>query len=170
MSLLTPKLPLFLFARFSFPYMVPIFFLKTFVIWLLTTMPLMHVCCMIFSTTAAKVYSPIPSPSLWQSCKEDSWKIDKNNRYLTYSRLSSNKILILYEIPYLWEQKEKIQIPQFIYETTYLLILHVNESNEWPGNPVFGPSDISPAAFTDPQKTRSKTSESSPTWAAIWPI
>ena len=67
-------------------------------------------------------------------------------------------------------KRKQIQIPQFIYETTYLLILHVNEGNEWPGNPVFGPSDISPAAFTDPQKTRSKTSESSPTWAAIWPI
>ena len=45
-----------------------------------------------------------------------------------------------------------------IYETTYLLILHVNEGNEWPKCPVFGPSD-----FTNPPKTSSKTSESTPT-------
>ena len=50
-----------------------------------------------------------------------------------------------------------------IYETTYLLIQHVNEGNEWPEYPVFGPSDPSPKAFTDPQKTGSKTSESTPT-------
>ena len=50
-----------------------------------------------------------------------------------------------------------------IHETTYLLILYVNEGNEWPEYPVFGRSDPSPKAFTDPQKTRSKTSESTPT-------
>ena len=44
-----------------------------------------------------------------------------------------------------------------------LLILHVNEGNEWPKCSVFGPSDPSPKAFTDPPKTRSKTSESTPT-------
>ena len=44
------------------------------------------------------------------------------------------------------------------------------EGNEWPEYPVFGPSDPSPKAFTDPQKTGSKTSESTPTWAAICPI
>ena len=31
------------------------------------------------------------------------------------------------------------------------------EGNEWPEYPVFGPSDPSPKAFTDPQKTGSKT-------------
>ena len=50
-----------------------------------------------------------------------------------------------------------------IYGTTYLLILHVNEGNELPKCSVFGPSDPSPKAFTDPPKTRSKTSESTPT-------
>ena len=67
-------------------------------------------------------------------------------------------------------EMKKNQIALFIYETTYLLILHVNEGNEWPENPFFGPSDPSPTAFTDPQKTTNKTSESAPTWAAIWPI
>ena len=37
------------------------------------------------------------------------------------------------------------------------------EGNEWPEYPVFGPFDPSPKAFTDPQKTGSKTSESTPT-------
>ena len=60
-------------------------------------------------------------------------------------------------------ERKKNQIAKFIYETTYLLILYVNEGNEWPGNPVFRPSDPSPKAFTDPQKTGSKTSESAPT-------
>ena len=52
--------------------------------------------------------------------------------------------------------------------TTYLLILHVNESNEGPENSVFGPSDLSHTAFMDPQKTR--INESAETWAAIRPI
>ena len=38
------------------------------------------------------------------------------------------------------ENKGKNQIAQFIYDTTDLLIMHVNEGNEWP-------SDLSPAAF-----------------------
>ena len=101
-------------------------------------------------------------------CGKDGWKIGKDDQYLTYSRLTSKKILVLYEIPYLWEQKEKNIIAQFIYETTYLLILHVNESNEGPENSVFGPSDLSHKAFMDPQKTR--INESAETWAAIWPI
>ena len=42
------------------------------------------------------------------------------------------------------ENKGKNQIAQLIYDTTDLLIMHVNEGNEWP-------SDLSPAAFTDPQ-------------------
>ena len=67
-------------------------------------------------------------------------------------------------------ERKKNQIAKFIYKTTYLLILHVNEGNEWPGNPVFRPSDPSAKAFTDPQKTGSKTSESAPTWEAIWPV
>ena len=41
-------------------------------------------------------------------------------------------------------ERKKNQIAKFIYETTYLLILHVNEGNEWPGNPVFRPSDLLP--------------------------
>ena len=60
-------------------------------------------------------------------------------------------------------ERKKNQIAKFIYETTYLLIMHVNEGNEWPGNPVFGPFDLSPAASTDLQKTSSETSESSQT-------
>ena len=60
-------------------------------------------------------------------------------------------------------ERRKNQIAKFIYETTYLLIMHVNEGNEWPKYSVFGPSDPSPKAFTDPQKTRSKTSVSTPT-------
>ena len=67
-------------------------------------------------------------------------------------------------------ERKKNQIAKFIYKTTYLLILHVNEGNEWPGNPVFRPSDPSPKALTDPQKTGSKTSKSAPTWEAIWPV
>ena len=42
-------------------------------------------------------------------------------------------------------------------------ILHVNEGNDWPENPDFGPSDLSPTAFTDPQKTRCKPRGSAPT-------
>ena len=34
-----------------------------------------------------------------------------------------------------------------IHETTYLLILYVNEGNEWPEYPVFGRSDPSPKTF-----------------------
>ena len=53
-------------------------------------------------------------------------------------------------MPYLRERKEN-QIASFIYETTYFFILHVNVGNEWPENHlVFGPSDLSPTAFTDP--------------------
>ena len=42
---------------------------------------------------------------------------------------------------------------------TYLLILAVNEGDEWPVNSAFGPSDPSPTAVTAAQNTRSKNSE-----------
>ena len=45
---------------------------------------------------------------LFGNCgKKIAEKNDKHDRYQTCSRLPSNKILVLYEIPYRWEQKEK---------------------------------------------------------------
>ena len=74
---------------------------------------------MIFSKTAAKVDSPFHS--FWQLCREDRWKIDEHDRYQIYSRLTSQKILALYEIPYLWEQKEE-KSNRLIYLWDYLLV------------------------------------------------
>ena len=56
------KTSTFPLARFGFAHMVPIFFLNTFVIRLLTTMSLTPVCYMVFSTTTAQVDLPLPSP------------------------------------------------------------------------------------------------------------
>lgn len=42
---------------------------------------------------------------------------------------------------------------------TYLLILDVNEGNEWPINSAFGPSDPSPTAVMATQNTSTKNSE-----------
>ena len=66
-------------------------------------MPQIPVCCMIFSSTAAKEDSPLPSPFSLAIVK----KIAENDRHQTYSRLTSNKIFVLYEIPFLLGQKEK---------------------------------------------------------------
>ena len=55
-------------------------------------------------------------------------------------------------------------------QTTYLLILHVNEGDKWPAKSDFGLSDPSPAAPTVVQNAGSKSSARPITWGAICPI
>ena len=162
MSLLIPKPPLFFFVRFSSAHTVPIFFLRTVVIRLLRMMPLIPICYMIFSTTAARVNSLLPSPfSLIRNCVEKMAEklIDTTGIRLIRDLLATK--FVWNSVPLRTKGKNKIDL--FIYETTYLSTLHVNEGNGCPYDP-------SPSAYTDLQKTWSKTSESAPTWAAIWPI
>ena len=55
-------------------------------------------------------------------------------------------------------------------QSTYLLILHVNEGVKWPAKSDFGLSDPSSEAPTVAQNVRSKSSAIPITWGAICPI
>ena len=54
--------------------------------------------------------------------------------------------------------------------TTYFLILHANEGDEWPANFEFGHSDPSPATAKVAQNAGSKSSARPINWGAICPI
>ena len=55
-------------------------------------------------------------------------------------------------------------------QTTYFLILHANEGDEWPANFEFGHSDPSPATPMVAQNAGSKSSARPIKWGAICPI
>ena len=55
-------------------------------------------------------------------------------------------------------------------QTTYLLILHVNEGDKWPAKSDFGLSDPIATAPTVAQNASSKSSARPITWEAICPI
>ena len=55
-------------------------------------------------------------------------------------------------------------------QTTYFLILHANEGDEWPANFEFGHSDPSPPTPMAAQNAGSKSSARPINWGAICPI